>query len=220
MNMSTSPSIVVILIGFSMLTTMCQVKTSIETTEEAPAWTEEDRKFLVESLSDTRDNVLQEVNDLTDQQWNYRESPGRWSIAEIVEHLELHDELYRRELTVLTQFPEMDACWPMEHDTDDSILSYGEVTSNNSGKSPWYLEPKGRWRTKEACLETYTLMRNKIIDFVQKTDKDLRKYYSPSGRGKTQMRDLHQLMLISVAHTKRHLVQLRKVKSHAGFPKE
>lgn len=181
-------------------------------------WTADDRNYLITELTRTRDEVISEIIDLSDNQWNFQESEERWSIAEIVEHQEVHDELYRREITVLTQLPEMASCYNLEKDQDEEILSYAHITTNNSGKSPWYLEPKGRWKSKEAAIDAFQTMRNKIIEFIQSTDKDLRKFYTPSGRGKAEVRDLHQLMLISIAHTDRHLKQLRRIKQHPEYP--
>ena len=51
-------------------------------------------------------------------------------------------------------------------------------------------------------------IRSALIDFVKSTEADLRAYYTQSGRGPTAYRDLHQLLLISIAHTLRHHQQI------------
>lgn len=48
---------------------------------------------------------------------------------------------------------------------------------------------------------------------AKSTDKDLRKYYTRSGRGPTEYRDIHQLLLISIAHTERHHKQIAGILS-------
>jgi quercetin dioxygenase-like cupin family protein len=66
-----------------------------------------------------------------------------------------------------------------------------------------------------------------MIRFISTTPKDLRRYftyrnYQPDGKLASasiyDVRDLHQLMLTCIAHTRRHLRQLQKVKAHPAFP--
>jgi len=173
------------------------------------SWTEEDRQFLLKGLENSRDTILSLAKTISPLDWKYKEVPESWSIADIVEHLEVHDELYYRELTVLTNLNETDEENLQDIESDENVLSYRFVTDKNKGNSPWYLEPRQRWESKEKALAVYSLYRNKLIDFVKNTDKDLRKYVTTSGRGNTKYRDLHQLVLISIAHSERHIHQLK-----------
>jgi len=50
-------------------------------------WTAADQRYTVDNLRRTRNDLTREVENLTDAQWHFRESPERWSIAEVVEHL-------------------------------------------------------------------------------------------------------------------------------------
>ncbi len=61
-------------------------------------WTEADRQYTVENLRRTRDDLTRAVENLTDAQWNFREAPGRWTIAEVVEHLDLWEIAWAREI--------------------------------------------------------------------------------------------------------------------------
>ncbi|MDX2304375.1 MAG: DinB family protein [Microscillaceae bacterium] len=183
-------------------------------------WTPSEQKFLVQELNRNRLEIMSQVSDLTPEQWNFKEADYRWSIAEIIEHLEVHDELFYRELWVLTQLPEM-LPQGLEHTEDKKILLYAEITGQNRGEAPWYLVPRGRWCSKEDALSAYQRGRNYLIEFVRSSKKDFRKYITPTGsaQGDTGLRDLHQLMLISIAHSDRHLKQLKLVKEHPNFPK-
>src|SRR6185369_13656402 len=54
---------------------------------KAPIWTEADRKFLLDNLVRSKQELIDETKGLTEKQWNFKESPDRWSINQIVEHL-------------------------------------------------------------------------------------------------------------------------------------
>ena len=100
---------------------------------------------------------------------------------------------------------------------DADILSYAVINDQNRGKSPWYLEPRGRWDDKSEALEAYTRVRNHLILFIRQTEANLRAFVTTSGRGPAPYRDLHQLMLISIAHSDRHISQIMQVKGNKGF---
>lgn len=181
------------------------------------AWTQTDREFLISQLTKSLEAVLAEVRSLDETEWNWKEDEAQWSVAEIVEHLITHDELYYREVRVLTDLPQMVPLNDSLFGPDTAILTYSEITPENTGKSPAYLEPLGRWCSKADAMDAYSTIRNVLIEFVNSTATDLRKYYTTSGRGPTQFRDIHQLLLISIAHTQRHTIQIKKIKLNSGF---
>ncbi len=176
------------------------------------SWNNNDRTFLLSQLDSSLNLIITEVKTLDEEQWNWRAEEADWTIHQIVEHLIVHDELFYREARVLTgldvMMPQVDALFS----DDETIISYREITPENKGKAPAYLEPIGRWCSKEEALAGYQKIRQALIQFVAITNKDLRKYYTSSGRGPTKFRDLHQLLLISVAHTQRHYQQIVAVK--------
>src|SRR5690348_8120228 len=55
--------------------------------QETKLWTEADRKYLLDNLTRSRDELLAETKGLSKAQWSFKESPDRWSINEIVEHI-------------------------------------------------------------------------------------------------------------------------------------
>ncbi len=54
-----------------------------------------EREFLVAELEGSEARLLRAVDGLSAAQWNFREAPERWSIAEIVEHLVVFEEFIR-----------------------------------------------------------------------------------------------------------------------------
>ena len=189
-----------------------------ETQRYSRTWTDEDRKFLLDNLNKSLSDVFEEIDSLTEEQWNYFPGEDNWSIAFVVEHLITHDELFSREVRVLSQLPVMNAQPDSLFASDEEIMSYRDITPQNTGQAPVYLEPLGRWCSREEAISAYRRTRSALIDYVEDSTADFRKFYTTSGRGPTKYRDLHQLLLISIAHTQRHTQQIRKVKLGPGFP--
>ncbi len=192
---------------------------SSTTTNNERIWEEADRSSLRSGLSASLDNVLQSVAPLSEEQWNWQADSNTWSIALVVEHLITHEELFYREVRVLSNLPNLPVQDESKFASDEAIMSYSEITDQNRGKAPVYLAPKGRWCDKERALASYQETRKAMIDFVSSTEANLRAYYTKSGRGPTEFRDLHQLLLISIAHTLRHAQQIRGIVEHQEFPR-
>ncbi|HEV8503885.1 MAG TPA: hypothetical protein VGQ53_00745, partial [Chitinophagaceae bacterium] len=62
-------------------------------------WTDGDRKYLAENLARTRDSLIRETKNLTEAQWNFKESADRGSINQITEHLALWELILEREIS-------------------------------------------------------------------------------------------------------------------------
>lgn len=185
-----------------------------------PRWTEIERNTLTSGLDRTRQLVIDEVSALTPEQWAFRESSSRWSIAEIVEHLGLQEDMYFREIYLVAQQPGQSTYRKKVKGNDAAVLAY--ATDPERGQAAWFLEPKGRWRHPAQGVEAFLHSRLQLTDFVRTTKADLRGHFTfrhYSGKqDRWSVRDLHQLMLTTIAHTERHVGQMRKVKSDPKFP--
>jgi hypothetical protein len=74
-----------------------------ENQPSAPVWTETDRKDLLDNLIRSKEELLKETEGLTDEQWNFKESPDIWSINQIVEHLALYELIFMNDIAVALQ---------------------------------------------------------------------------------------------------------------------
>lgn len=122
--------------------------------EATRIWSETDREYLITNLRASYSDLLAEIYEMNESQWHFQENVARWSTAWVLEHLEIHEALYHRELRTATALPEPNISVSEMNDPDSVILSYQFITRNNSGPAPWYLEPKGRWTSKKSLIES------------------------------------------------------------------
>ncbi len=76
------------------------------------------------------------------------------------------------------------------------------------GKSPYH--------TLAETLDAFKADRNKLIDYIQKTNDDMRSHVAKMPFGAL---DSYQLVLLISAHTNRHTQQINEVKADPEFPK-
>ncbi|MEP7267105.1 MAG: DinB family protein [Saprospiraceae bacterium] len=200
---------------FTILITIGFVLTSFA--QETKLWSEEDRKYLIDNLTRTRESVINETKNLSQAQWNFKELPDRWSINQIVEHLAYWELLLEREVSqalVAGPKPEL----TKNAKTDSSVIAFlkeerQHITTEYT-KPFTFTVPMGLNEGKNN-LAWFLNMRNEGIGFTDSTTTDLRYYFLRPGRG-----NVHQVFITIFAHTDRHLKQIRKVKLNKNFPKQ
>lgn len=190
-------------------------------------WTERERQLILSELDRTTNALRTAIEGITEAQWNFREDPARWSIAEIVEHLEMQNQLHYRELSVVSKAPQYLQYRSITQGKDTFFTKYG--TDPKPGKAQWFLEPLGRFCSIADGRLAFLRARQELTQLVETTPIDFRKQFTFRApvEGKElkeikigQVRDLHQLLLTGIAHTDRHLNQIRKIKQHQEYPKD
>jgi hypothetical protein len=102
---------------------------------------------------------------------------------------------------------------------DPAMIAY--ATDPNKGQAPFTVQPLGRFQTKEQLLNYFNRFRNAVIKLVDTTRADFRLHFifRPKDRGVWHIRDLHQYTLLWIAHTERHLNQIKRIEANPDFPK-
>jgi hypothetical protein len=180
----------------------------------APAWTETDRQYLLDNLIRSKEALFAETKGLTDEQWNFKESPDAWSINQIVEHLALYELIFVNDIAVALQMgplPEFTHYAPDSLFTDQDSLDLRQNKTTDFTKPFSYTVPLGNNKGTNNLIWV-TKMRQETIDFVRTEDRNLRTYYVNFGP------NVHQRCMMIFSHSDRHLRQIKRVKTHPTYP--
>ncbi len=195
-----------------LLTTVTLAALGVGAAGSPDSLTAEDRNTGVEHLEKSREAVMARVRGLSPAQWIYREAPGRWSVAEIVEHLALaEDVLFENVRRVMKEGPGRP-----ERDyqgTDRMVLTLIPDRSNKATAAAPTV-PAGRW-TPSGALDQFRMRRARTVEFLRSTG-ELREHVSDGPLG--QPMDAYQWLLFIAAHTERHSRQIAEVMAQPGFP--
>jgi hypothetical protein len=184
--------------------------------QQPKPWTEKERAYLLAELTRSRDSVIIETKGLSKAQWNFKESSGRWSINQVVEHLAFWELILQREINqalIAGPRPEL----TKDARTDSAVLAFLSEEQQHIAveytKPFTFTVPIGS-NSLENNLAWFLKMRNEDIGYVDSTKTDLRAYFM-----RPRKNSVHQVFLTIFAHTDRHLRQIRKVKQHPDYPK-
>ncbi len=176
--------------------------------------TADDREHLLVHFEMTTQMLAEQVHGLSPAQLEYKASPDRWSIREVVSHLAVAEPDYWREIKeALKAAPDMKD--KKSTATDADILWYGidRVVHTKTGGGH---EKVDTYKDLGEALGKFQALRATMIDYIKTTNDDMRAH----SFGNREPIDCWQWMLEISTHAERHIQQIREIKNDPNFPKK
>ena len=180
-------------------------------------WTEDDRQFLLENLIRSREELIQETQGLSKEQWTFKESRDRWSINQVVEHIAIWEMLLDHDVSrALGDGLKPDLYKTAKPDSIfiSFIMEEKPHISTEYTKPFTYTVPMGLNELKNN-IAWFLKLRNESTEYLETAKEDLRSYNLKPGSP-----TIHQRYITIFGHCDRHLRQIRKIKQHPGYPKQ
>jgi len=177
----------------------------------------QERKSVVEALRTSEARLLELVRGLSEEQWRFRETAERWSIAEIVEHLLLQETFIRGNVQRMlegeaaseTQRAEVRAKEPL-------VADLAKRRAEQKLKSRPANTPTGRRSDFDALVVELKRERAQTIAFAAETEADLRgHFFAHVAFGDL---DGYQWLMVLATHMERHALQIEQVKADKNWP--
>jgi DinB superfamily len=179
--------------------------------------TSADKERALAYLETTKNGVVAATKGLSDAQWNFKPAPDRWSIAEVMEHLALAEDMIRG--LVSEQVMKSPAIAPREaaelKKIDDGVIVQVPDRSHKL-QAPEPLKPTNHFGTP-AEAEQHFLDSRAITEAYLKDTPGLRVHAMDSPMGVKM--DGYEWILLIAGHSERHTKQMLEVKADAKYPK-
>ena len=158
-------------------------------------------------LSETRQGLSEAVNGLSAEQRNFKPGPDRWSVAEVVEHLAVVEDVLTQNILGKLETGAAAAPGRDYQEVDAMILTR---VPDRSGKfqAPPAIAPTGRWAPRIA-LAHFLEARARTVSALESM-ADLRRHVIPHPA--LGLLDGYQWILAAAAHTERHTKQILEVR--------
>lgn len=178
----------------------------------AAPMSKEDREHLLVHFQMTTQMLAEQVHGLSPAQLEYKASPDRWSIREVVSHLAVAEPDYWRDIQkALRAAPDMNG--KKSAATDADILWYGidRVVHTKTGGGH---EKVDTYKDLGQALGKFQALRAVMIEYIKSTNDDMRAH----SFGDREVIDCWQWMLEISTHAQRHIEQIREIKNDPNFP--
>lgn len=174
-----------------------------------------DQDHALKYLETTKDNIIASTRGLSDAQWNFKPSPFRWSVAQVMEHIAASEDFLRG----IVEQQVLKAPAPPERDIKQLDAKVLATIPDRAIKAsaPAPLRPTNRYGSPDAALKHFLESRAKTVELL-KTRDDLRAHAVDTALGGKL--DAYEWLLVIAAHSERHTKQLNEVKADSKFPKQ
>ena len=174
-----------------------------------------EKERALQYLESTKRNVLEATKDLSEEQWNFKPAPDRWSVAQVMEHIAAAEDFLRdftKEKVMLGPAGEHGRDIKK---TDEAVLTMVPDRTHKA-QAPEPLVPSNRFGSPEGSVKHFAESRSAPEDFLRNTT-GLRDHVTDSPLGKL---DGYEFVLFIAAHSERHTKQINEVKADPNFPKK
>jgi hypothetical protein len=174
-----------------------------------------ERELVLDQFNSSESHLLELVRGLTPSQWGFHETPERWSIAEIIEHVIAVETRITRAIQKTLQSPADPEKRPAAL-VKDSNLQTNVTNRVNKLTAPEPVRPSGKWPDTAELMAEFRKTRAQTVLFVSETECNLRNHFIPHmAFGEL---DLYQWLIVLSNHGERHARQIEEIKANPGWP--
>ena len=185
------------------------VSTLLSAGSAAAPLTAGERQRVLAHLEMTEAWLVSELDGLSEAQLKFRMTPESWSVMDVVEHLAIAEPQYWQQVQDSLQQP----LGYKSESTDAAILWYG-IDRTNRQTTGEARVPKGKYPSVRQSLADFRKLRATMNEFAKTTQEDLRGRQLKDGN-----MDVYQWLLMISTHSQRHILQIREIKAHRGYPR-
>jgi hypothetical protein len=182
-----------------------------------PQLTSEDRAFLINHLSRTRERVLNEVENLRLDQWTFRPDEETWSIGECGDHIASIEKLTFSLVSKRMQGAPPDPQRAAEVQKKTPWILEAVPARHARVKVPPGIENSIHFATPQEFADLFGERRAALLKYVSETEDPMHDRVYPHAIFK-DLDGCQWLLMISL-HSERHGAQIAEVKGHAEYPK-
>src|SRR5690606_31859577 len=160
------------------------------------------------------EELNRETQNLSHEQWIFKEAPDKWSIAQVVEHLYNWSLITQQNVRYSIQLGENPAL-ARKSFSDSTVTTF--IWEERPHTSPYHTIPTGLIIDDNNRL-IFNVKYDEIKDFIKNSDLNFRLYLR--NFNDEYMEDVVQQFIIHYGHVDRHLRQIRRIKNNENFPKK
>lgn len=204
--------------------------------EQADTISDSDRSYLPAHLSMTREFVMDATQNLLRDQWTFKPTDARWSIAQCIDHLARTEDsvltMVRERLMKasepITPFPSLTRLPAIKEKPQrlpvlaDALLIRAMTDRTPAfatpaeSRPPVEVAPRRSIEDPRSAVDHFLRIRAATLEYVRNTQDDLRGHFGYSRLDgyypQLKFHDGYQWLLRMSAHTERHLMRIQELK--------
>jgi len=174
-----------------------------------------ERKLVLDQLASSEARLLDLVAGLTQQQWSFRETPERWSIAENIEHVIVLENFITQTIAKVLEGPAEPEKKILAAKKESLVLGVANSRSMKI-KAREAALPAERWPDPAELISELRKTRARTTAFATETQANLRDHFFPHVAFGDL--DCYQWLVALGQHGFRHALQIEEIKADPKYP--
>jgi len=180
--------------------------------------TEEERAKVVKSLLDSQKELMDMIVNLTDEQWNFRPAPFKWTVGQTAEHIALGEGLLFSQVERALAAP-VNPDWEAKTAKKEGLILGPVAMRGGKAQAPDPIQPIGKNMTRAEIMKLLKEGREKSLKFAKETNAELKAHTTEHPFPVFGTLNAYQWLLYVPAHNSRHNKQVAEIKANPNFPK-
>jgi hypothetical protein len=180
--------------------------------------TDEERAKVIKALLDSQKELIDMIANLTDEQWNFRPAPFKWTIGQTAEHIALGEGLLFAQVERALAAP-VNPDWEAKTAKKEGLIEGPVAQRGGKARAPEPIQPIGKNMSRAEIMKLLKEGREKSLKFTKETRADLKSHTADHPFPVFGTLNAYQWLLYVPAHNSRHNKQIAEIKGHPNFPK-
>jgi len=180
--------------------------------------TPEEKAKAIKALHDSQNELLSYIEKLSDQQWNSRPVPFKWTVGETAEHIALAEGLLFSAMERAIAAP-INPDWETKTANKEAILDNLLAGRKGKANAPEPIQPLKRKMSRAEIMTLLKDGRAKTLKFTEQTDVPLKAHTLEHPFPVFGTLNAYQWLLYIPAHNLRHNKQIAEIMGNPAFPK-
>jgi hypothetical protein len=191
--------------------------------QEAPSpyLSAEEKAELLKMLDESFDMLLGRISGLTDEQWNFKQNPDRWSVAECTEHI-VRSERALLEYAKNAMKNQPDKDWAERTKGKNAFIRQVMPNRNPGGvggaQAPMEIRPTEKWDRARAFEEVYKV-RGEVRGYIETLEGPIKSHTFEHPFPVFGWLNAYDWIIYVPLHTIRHSKQIIEVQEDKNYPK-
>lgn len=193
------------------------VVTGLAGTVNNNSLSQQERKYAISLLKDSKNNLLEDVEKLSDKQLKYKSPSAPVSIKNCLIHAAITEKKLWQFVNAAMQQPVNPEKRAAIKITDKELVKMAENGNIPSLSSNTFKQANALWKTANEATASFKSMRGDHIKYMKSSTEDLRNHVvlTPAG-----WLDCYQFILLISAATNHCAGIIESIKSDPHFPKK
>ena len=177
----------------------------------------QERKFAITNIKDTRTDLLTSIKGLSETQLDFKPSAEKWSIKECIYHITLTEKGLWDKLEAAMKEPATPEKRQQLKISDEDLLKAISDRTAKDMATESFLPGKVRWRLTSEALSIFKSSSTQQLKYVKNTTGDLRNHFIQLPIGWV---DCYQSIILMSGYSNRYIRQINETIANPHFPKK